>query len=139
MTFDEAHRAIKTGNLVSIRHELDRGMDANLSNRFSWTLLMLAGIAGNVRIGELLIARGASLDKMNNGSETALSLAAHQGHAPFVELLLAKGASLECQPHGHSLEYWVTKTSGLPPEKISTILRIIDNHRKKTPTGGEAE
>src|SRR5260370_37448922 len=107
MTYEEAHRAIKTGDLLSIRHELDRGMDANLTNRFSWTLLMLAAMAGNIRIGELLIARSASLDKMNKFGETALSLASHSGHAPFVELLLAKGASLECQPHGHSLEYWV--------------------------------
>ena len=111
----------------------------SLSNRFSWTLLMLAGIEGNVGIGELLIERGASLDKMNNGGETALSLAAHQGHAPFVELLLAKGASPECQPHGHSLEYWVTKTSGLPQEKIETILGIIVNHRRKDSSGSGQE
>jgi len=134
MTFDETHRAIKTGNLMSVRQALDRGMDANLSNRFSWTLLMLAGIAGNTRIGELLIDRGANLDKMNDFGETALSLAAHQGHAPFVELLLAKGASLECQPHGHSLEEWVRKTSGLSADKVASILRAIDCHRRKIPT-----
>jgi len=65
-------------------------MDPDLSNQFSWTLLMLAAITGNTRIVELLIERGANLDKINDFGEAALSLAAHQGHAPFLELLLDK-------------------------------------------------
>jgi uncharacterized protein len=133
MTYEEAHRAIKRGNLASICKALDSGMDANLSNKFSWTLLMLAGMAGNTRLGELLIERGADLDKVNDFGETALSLAVHGGHAPFVVLLLDRGASTECQPHGHSLESWVTKTSGLSPEKMSTILRIVANHDQRAP------
>jgi ankyrin repeat protein len=128
VTFDQAHRAIKRGNLASIRQALDAGMDANLSNKFSWTLLMLAGIEGNTGVGELLIKRGADPNKVNDGGETALSLAAHAGHVRFVELLLDRGASPECQPHGHSLACWVTKTSGLSPKKIATILRIIAGH-----------
>src|SRR6266851_2549949 len=88
VTFDQAHRAIKHGNLASIRQALDAGMDANLSNKFSWTLLMLAGIEGNTGVGELLIKRGADPNKVNDGGETALSLAARAGHVRFVELLL---------------------------------------------------
>jgi uncharacterized protein len=95
MTFEEAHRAIKRGNLTSIRKALDGGMDANLSNKFSWTLLMLAGAEGNTRFGELLIGHGADPNKTNDFGESALSLAAHAGHASFVKLLLARGASLE--------------------------------------------
>src|ERR1700735_1808504 len=113
MTFDEAHRAIKRGNLTSIRKALDGGLDVNLSNKFCWTLLMLAGIEGNIRFGELLMGHGADPNKMNDFGETALSLAAHAGHASFVKLLLSKGASLECRPHGHSLESWITTSSGL--------------------------
>ena len=91
MTFDEAHTLIKKGDLVSLRHELDRGLSPNLSNQFSWTLLMLAALEGNTSIGELVISRGAPLDTTNNFGETALSLAAHGGHAPFVRILLANG------------------------------------------------
>ena|SRR5437899_2931511 len=87
MTFDEAHTLIKKGDLVSLRHELDRGLSPNLSNQFSWTLLMLAALEGNTSIGELLISRGAPLDTTNDFGETALSLAAHRGHAPFVRIL----------------------------------------------------
>jgi ankyrin repeat protein len=125
MTFDEAHKLIKKGDLVSLRHELDGGLSPNLSNQFSWTLLMLTAIEGNTKIGELLISRGASLDRVNDSGETALSLAAHGGHIPFIRVLLASGASRECRPHEHSLEDWIKIASGLPQEKISSVLNLL--------------
>ena len=134
MTFDEAHRAIKRGNLTSIRKALDGGLHANLSNKYSWTLLMLAGIEGNIRLGEMLVERGADPNKVNDFGETALSLAAHTGHASFVKFLLRKGASLDCRPHGRSLESSITKTSGLSPKKIATILRIVADNNHPDPT-----
>jgi len=32
MTFDEAHTAIKKGDMISLRHALDAGMTPDLSN-----------------------------------------------------------------------------------------------------------
>lgn len=125
MDFDDAHRLIKAGNLLALRHELDSGFDPNLENRFSWTLLMLAAIEGNTEIGRLLISRGADLNRMNDFGETALSLAAHSGHVPFIKMLPAAGASKECLPHGRSLEDWTTNTSGLPKDKVISILKLI--------------
>ncbi len=125
MTFDEAHRLIKKDDRISLRHELDEGASPNLANEFSWTLLMLAAIEGNAPIGELLISRGASLDKTNKFGETALSLAAHGGHSSFIRLLLTNGASKECRPHGHSLEDWLRVASGLPLDKIASILTLL--------------
>ena len=61
-------------------------MSPNLSNQFSWTLLMLAAIKGNLTIGELLISSGADIDAINDFGETALSLAAHGGHTRFVRV-----------------------------------------------------
>jgi ankyrin repeat protein len=124
LNFDGAHRLIKAGDLLSLRHELERGADPSLSNRFGWTLL-LAALSGNTTIGELLISRGADLDRKNKFGETALSLAAHGGHVPFVKLLLVDGATKECSPHGHSLEDWIKNTSGLPKPKIISILKLI--------------
>jgi ankyrin repeat protein len=129
LTFTQAHRLIKTGNLVALRRALDDGLNPDLSNQFSWTLLMLTGIRGNTSIGRLLISRGANLDRVNRSGETALSLAAQQGHLPFVRLLLSYGASIECRPHGHSVEQWVTMSSGLPPHKIASILAAINLRR----------
>lgn len=79
MTFDEAHRCIKRGDIVSLREAIDRGLDSNLSNRFSWTLLMLAALHRNTAIGRILVLRGANIDAINDFGETALSIAAHKG------------------------------------------------------------
>lgn len=129
MTYDEAHRLIKKGDLVSLRHELDGGMSPDLSNQFSWTLLMLAALEGNVAIGELLISKGAAIDKTNDFGETALSLSAHGGHTQFIKVLLAHGASPDCRPHGTSLEAWMNVASGLPNNKIQSILDLINSNR----------
>lgn len=125
MTHDEAHRLIKKGDLVSLRHELDGGMSPDLSNKFSWTLLMLAALEGNTAVGELLISRGASINKTNDFGETALSLAAHGGHTGFIRILLDHGASIHCRPHGTTLENWMEAASGLPQDKIRSILDLI--------------
>jgi hypothetical protein len=63
MTFDEAHKLIKKSDTVSLRRALDEGMVADLSNQFSWTLLMLTAIEGDTAIAELLISRGADTNK----------------------------------------------------------------------------
>ena len=93
MTFEEAHLAIKKGDLISLRHALDAGMTPDLSNQFSWTLLMLAAIEGNNAIGELLLSRGADVNRTNKFGDTPLSLAAGGNHSRFVKLLLSHGAS----------------------------------------------
>jgi ankyrin repeat protein len=95
MTFNEVHKLIKKGDAVALRHALDEGVSPNLANQFSWTLLMLAAMEGDICIGELFVSRGAVLDTTNDFGETALSLAAHAGHLPFTRLLLSNGASIE--------------------------------------------
>lgn len=93
MTFDEAHAAIKKGDIISLRHALDAGLGPDLSNQFSWTLLMLAAIEGNTVVAELLISRGADVNRANKFGNTALSLAANGKHSRFMKLLLSHGAS----------------------------------------------
>jgi len=127
VTFNEVHRLIKKGDVISLRAELDRGVSPNLSNQFSWTLLMLAAIEGNTKIGELLTSKGAKVDAVNDFGETALSLAAHNGHIPFVRVLLANGASTDCRPDGAGLGDWLRAASGLPPEKLASILELINS------------
>ena len=129
MIFNQIHRLIKNGELLSLRSELDRGLSPNLSNQFSWSLLMLAATEGNAAIGELLISRGAELDAKNKFGETALSLAALGGHTHFIQVLLSNGASTDCQPHGHNLNDWIRIASGLPQDKIASILKLINKAR----------
>ena len=93
MTFNEAHAAIKKGDVISLRHALDAGMSPELSNRFSWTLLMLATIEGKTAIADLLVSRGADVNRANNFGDTPLSLAVAGNHAQFAKILLSHGAS----------------------------------------------
>jgi ankyrin repeat protein len=46
MTFDEVHKLIKKGDLLSLRQALGDGVDPNQPNRFGWTLLMIAARKG---------------------------------------------------------------------------------------------
>ncbi len=129
MTFDNAHKLIKKGDVLALRRELDSGVSPDLSNQFSWTLLMLAAIEGNTTMGELLVSRGANVNRTNSFGETALSLAAHGGHVPFIHLLLTNGASKDCQPHGTTLEGRLSVASGLSPDKIQAVLAVINGER----------
>ncbi|HEX3857289.1 MAG TPA: ankyrin repeat domain-containing protein [Verrucomicrobiae bacterium] len=123
--FDKLHRRIKNGDLLELHREVDGGLDPNLQNRFGWTLLMLAALEGNTKIGTFLIDRGASVTMLNNFGDSALSLAAHEGHIPFLKLLKSHGASGDIRPHGHDLESWLRSASGLPKDKIDAIMEIV--------------
>src|SRR5262249_30425150 len=76
------------------------GLDPNLSNKLSWTPLMLAAIEGNTEIARVLVSCGANVDATNSFGESALSLAAHKGHVLFVNWLVNIGANRHCRPHG---------------------------------------
>ena len=134
MTFDEAHRAIKKGDLTRLRRELNNGLNPNLANRSFWTLLMLAAMEGNTSVGSLLIEKGADLDTRNKFRSTALSLAAHTGHPSFVKLLLERGASLECYPFGNDLQVWLNwlgKHSACPPKELDRIRQLFTDERNR--------
>jgi len=126
MDFEELHRVIKRGDTIALRKSLDEGLDPNLSNKYSWTLLMLAALEGNTQLGELLISRGADVNKWNFFG-TALLCAAHKGHLSFVELLLKNGASKNCAPESSSLEWWLSY-SGLSIQKINLIRNRIQQY-----------
>jgi uncharacterized protein len=128
MTFETLDKFIKRSDVLSVRRELDAGVNPNLTNQFGWSLLMAAALEGNTSIGELLISRGAEVDAKNNFGETALSLAAHRGHLRFIRILLANGAATDHRRNGASLESWLRATSGLSESKITSILTLIKKH-----------
>jgi ankyrin repeat protein len=125
MTFEEAHRAIKTGQTKIIQEAVPATIGPNSMNRFGWTLLMLTALEGNTKIGALLLERGADVAALNQFGESALSLAAHKGHLKFVQLLMSRGASSDVHPHGYDLESWLRKASGLPTAKIDALVEAL--------------
>lgn len=88
MTFDEAHRAIKTGDLARLRKELDNGLNPNLANQNFWTLLMLAAVEGNTSIGRLFIQQGADFGQSKQRSSNS-SFARCTHGPPFIRQTLA--------------------------------------------------
>jgi ankyrin repeat protein len=134
MTFDEAHRCIKRGDLLSLNRALDDGLDPNIANRFAWTLLML--VEGNTAIAKVLFARGAKVNAVNDFGDTALSSAAHAGHLKLARWLLSVGASTDCRPHGHDMATWIIMGSGLPKAKLAEVLTLIGHkeHLQSGPT-----
>ncbi len=125
MTFDEARRCIKRGDLLSLRHALDEGLDLNLAYRSGCTLLMLAALKGHTPIGQLLFARGARINAMDNSGDTAFSLAAFKGHVKFARWLLSVGASTDCRPYGLDFAMWLRKGSGLSEKSLSRVLALL--------------
>ena len=132
MDFEAIHRLIKRGDSIAIRRELDDGRDPNLVNKYFWTLLMLAALVGNTKIGELLISCGADVSKINTHGDSALSLAAGKGHLPFVKLLMDHGAKTNVRPGRRSLSYYMTIT-GLSKKKREMILDFIKGKSVESP------
>lgn len=67
---------------------------ANVKDNFGSTSLHSAVTSGNVKLVELLIAKGAGVNARNAEGNTALEVAAHDGSKEIAEFLIAKGADL---------------------------------------------
>jgi len=131
MTFEEAEHLIKRGDILSLRRELDNGLDPNLTFKYNCTLLMLTAFVGNTQIAELLISRGADVNVMDKHGDTALTTAAGQGFLPFVQLLLAHGAKPTIRLRGRSISRLMMAT-GVPDEKRRAILNAIKSDSRSS-------
>jgi ankyrin repeat protein len=127
MTYEEAHRAIKQGDVLRLSASVPRLLSADSTNRFGWSLLMLAALEGDTAIGRFLIRSGAKLDRRNNFGETALSLAAHKGHVKFIELLIASGAADSGLPHGRTVDVFLREAAGLSEPVLASVLATLQS------------
>lgn len=69
----------KKGRQDCLGSKLDAGLDANLTNRFGWTLLMIAALDGRSDMTDLLLTRGADPNRVNQFGDTASSVAKMKG------------------------------------------------------------
>lgn len=89
---------VESGDLSQVRAWLDAGLDPNfLADRIG-TGLMIAAWSDNVKMMELLVARGADVNRANALGETALMHASWRGSANAVKWLLGKGAKVNSDP-----------------------------------------
>ncbi len=95
--------AAEHGSTGALKFLLDRGMDANSSDRFGKTALMYAAYENRLDAVRLLLARGAAVDKCGSDGRTALFGAAALGRTDIVRCLLAHGAKPKVYaPNGQS-------------------------------------
>jgi ankyrin repeat protein len=125
MTYEEAHRAIKHGDVLRLSASIPHLLSASSTNRLGWSLLMLAALQGDTAVGRFLIRSGAELDRRNDFGETALSLAAHKGHVKFIELLITSGAVDLGLPHGRTVDVFLREAAGLPDAVLSSVLAAL--------------
>ena len=104
MTFDGSTQVSQEGETASLRHELDAGLSPDLSNQFSWTLLMLSASEGNPADWRTSDFQGADTDKANDFGDTAPSLAGAPAILSLSSFRLPMGPQEERRPHGTTLE-----------------------------------
>lgn len=80
------------GDLESARKLIERGASVNLPG---WSPLHYAATGPDVRIVELLLAKGAQVDGASPNGTTPLMMAARYGTEASVDLLLARGADVQ--------------------------------------------
>jgi ankyrin repeat protein len=99
----QVHQRIKVGDLLGLRKLVSSSVAANTQNRYGWTPLMLAGLAGNTAIIDFLLSAGAAVGVLNNFGESALACASLSGVSRAIQTLLNAGAPIDVRPHGVSL------------------------------------
>ena len=120
----QMHQRIKVGDLLGLRKLVPSSAEANTQNRYGWTPLMLAGIAGNTPIIDFLLSAGAAVGAVNNFGESALACAALSGVDRAIQTLLDAGAPIDVRPHGVSLlEYAARGGRYLTTQRHLEVLR----------------
>lgn len=90
--------ALLKGHLQVARLLLERGADADRTNKEGKTALMYGAENGDLSAIQLLTNYRARINYSNQNGLTALECAAAQGHEPAVQLLLNEGASVYQAP-----------------------------------------
>jgi ankyrin repeat protein len=86
-------RAVKAGDLQTVRALVKSRADVNARSGDGSTPLLWAVHAANLEIARALIAAGAAVDVANDYGITPLLQASRTGDAPMVDLLLGAGAN----------------------------------------------
>lgn len=95
-SLDDLLNAAKLGDAGEVAQLVARGMDANSTDQYGNTLLILAAREEQPKVvAELIKQRGIKLDARNAAGDSALMLASLRGYTGIVDQLLAAGAAFD--------------------------------------------
>jgi len=80
--------AAQDGDVSAVIKFIKDGVSPNLTDRFGWTLLMIASAAGHAQIVQILLDAGASLDVCDKSGKNAANIARLKGNFGIEGLLL---------------------------------------------------
>lgn len=92
------------------------------TDQFGWTPLMEASSRGYLRIVQMLIKRGVSLNTFSLSGNTALHFASDHGHIHCIHALLKAGANLESKNYENRFTPLGTAISASEAESIEILL-----------------
>jgi len=88
------YKALKTGDVKSVRSLLEAGQDPNIETSEGATPLMAAAFHNQPEIIGLLLDRGAEINAQDKDGYTALMIAASKGHKAVARVLMERGADM---------------------------------------------
>jgi len=89
--------AISTGNVESVKEQLEKPVDLEVRDIDGDTPLLNAAIRGQVQVCKLLLERGADKEAKDGNSFTAIMKAACEGQEEVFSLLLSEGADTKAR------------------------------------------
>jgi ankyrin repeat protein len=90
-------RAVKTGNINTVRRLLNSNTPPNINTRNKQTSLLIWSLVRNKRnVARLLINRGANVNSIGHRNQRAVMLAA-QGKPDILALLIQRGANVNAR------------------------------------------
>jgi ankyrin repeat protein/tetratricopeptide (TPR) repeat protein len=123
-------------DVETLKKKLDSGSSPNSSNQMKQTALHVAAIWGALKVGRLLISRGANVNAKNNMSGgTPLMMAAQRGRVEFAKLLLESGANPTQQDDRGMFAYEYARNGELkemlggPSSKLLDAVRAGDKEK----------
>ena len=94
-TLDALLKAVAEDDMTEATFYLDRGMEADTTDKDGNTLLMIASRQGHADMVTMLLERKASVARQTPAGDTALLMASLGGHLDVVKLLVEAGAPVQ--------------------------------------------
>jgi ankyrin repeat protein len=130
--------AAAVGDVATVRHMIERGMDPDSKGTQGWTALRKAAIKNKYEVAFELLRRGASVDARNHFGQTALLLACAYGHHEMASLLLFYGADPNLGNSGGQTPLMIAASKG----HVLVVGALLDAGRRidinQTDHGGKS-